>query len=160
MTKVDVTLLGRFEIAIDGEVVPARNWGRRDPAALVNVLALAAVRKLQREQLIGIMWPDHRVDEASPKLHKAAHYARTATGRGEAIVLRDEMVALFPDAELTVDVDAFDHPARNALSRSDPEAADQAVARWMARSDRRIVTRGGPKTGGSRCLCATSSCSV
>jgi DNA-binding SARP family transcriptional activator/tetratricopeptide (TPR) repeat protein len=130
MTRVDVTLLGRFEVAIDGHVVPAGNWGRRHAGALVKVLALSAGRKLHREQLIDVVWPDDRVDQASPKLHKAAHYARKATGRADAIVLRDEMVMLFPNADVTVDVDTFDDLARTALSKTDTEVADQALARW------------------------------
>ena len=31
MTSVNVTLLGRFQVAVDGVVVPAWNWRRRTP---------------------------------------------------------------------------------------------------------------------------------
>jgi DNA-binding SARP family transcriptional activator/tetratricopeptide (TPR) repeat protein len=130
MTKVNVTLLGRFEVAIDGEVVPASNWGRRHPAALVKVLALATGRTLHREQVIDLVWPDDRVDQATPKLHKAAHYARRATGRPDAVVLRDEMVLLFPGADVIVDVDGFEHLARAALANGDADKAERALLCW------------------------------
>ena len=44
------------------------------------------------------------MDEAAPRLHKAAHYARRALG-GEtrSLVLDGETVALYPDAEVDVD---------------------------------------------------------
>jgi DNA-binding SARP family transcriptional activator/tetratricopeptide (TPR) repeat protein len=130
MTHVDVTLLGRFEVAIDGEPVPASSWGRRHPAALVKVLALAPGHKLHREQVIDFLWPDDALDRAGPKLHKAAHYARKTTGRADAIVLRDEMVLLFPGADITVDVDVFYDLARVALRDRDVAAADRALARY------------------------------
>ena len=130
MTKVNVTLLGRFEVAIDGEVVPASNWGRRHPAALVKVLAMATGHALHREQVIDVVWPDDRVDQATPKLHKAAHYARRATGRADAVVLRDEMVLLFPGADVTVDVDGFEHLARAALATGDADQAERALLHW------------------------------
>jgi DNA-binding SARP family transcriptional activator/tetratricopeptide (TPR) repeat protein len=130
MTKVNVTLLGRFEVAIDGDPLPASSWRRRHPAALVKVLALASGRKLHREQVIDAVWPDDTLDQATPKLHKAAHYARKATGRTDAIVLRGEMVQLFPDADVTVDVDGFEELARAALADRDVGAAEQALARY------------------------------
>lgn len=130
MTKVNVTLLGRFEVAVDGDVVPAGNWGRRHPAALVKVLALASGHTLHREQMIDLLWPDDRLDQATPKLHKAAHYARRATGRPGAVVLRDEMVQLFPDADVSVDVDEFERHARAAHATGDAGDAERALQCW------------------------------
>jgi DNA-binding SARP family transcriptional activator/tetratricopeptide (TPR) repeat protein len=130
MTSVNVTLLGRFDVAIDGEVVPAANWRRRDPAALVKLLALAPGRMLHRERVIDELWPDDSVTRAAPKLHKAAHYARRATGQATAIVLRGEMVQLFPEADVTVDVDVFDDLARVALAGRDAEVASRGLARY------------------------------
>ena len=130
MMRVNVTLLGRFEVAVDGDVVPASNWRRRDPAALVKVLALASGRRLHREQVIDAMWPDDTVERATPKLHKAAHYARKATGSSAAIVLRGDMVQLFPDVDVNVDVDSFEDLARVAVADRDIGAAEQALARY------------------------------
>ncbi len=83
---IEITLLGRFEVRRDGQPVPADAWGRRHAAALVKLLALSPGRRLHREQVIDALWPDDTVEDAAPKLHKAAHFARKAAGdrRGRA----------------------------------------------------------------------------
>ena len=78
--RVDIRMLGGFEVVVDGRRVPAEAWRRRQAASLVKVLALQPEHRLPREQLIDLLWPDLLVDEAAPRLHKAAHYARTALG--------------------------------------------------------------------------------
>ena len=75
-----ISLLGGFDVDVDGTVVPAREWNRRNSAGLVKLLALTPNRRLHREQVIDALWPDLLVDEAAPRLHKAAHYARRALG--------------------------------------------------------------------------------
>ena len=85
MARITISLLGRFEVAVDGVPVAASNWRRRQAAALVKVLALAPGRRLHREQLVDLVWPDDPIDEAGPKLHKAAHFAAAChrgAGRG------------------------------------------------------------------------------
>jgi DNA-binding SARP family transcriptional activator len=74
-----VTMLGRFELAVDGVPVAEGNRARRHAAAVVKALALAPGRRLQREQVLDLVWPDETMAEAVPKLHKAAHFARGAT---------------------------------------------------------------------------------
>ena len=62
---------------------PPRRRGRLDPTqrrALVKLLALRPGRRLPREQVIDLLWPDLLLEQAAPRLHKAAHYARTALG--------------------------------------------------------------------------------
>src|SRR5262245_36212071 len=98
-------MLGGFEVRVDGVPVPGSGWDRRQAAALVKILALSRSRRLHREQVIDALWPDLAIDEAAPRLHKAAHFARKATGATDAVVLRDDTVALFPAADVTVDVD-------------------------------------------------------
>src|SRR4051795_1265090 len=77
---VSVRLLGGFEVVVDGRAVHPQHWRRRSAAALVKLLALAPGRRMRREEVIDALWPDLLVDEAAPRLHKAAHYARTALG--------------------------------------------------------------------------------
>lgn len=124
---IEVTLLGRFEVALSGEPVAASAWTRRHAASLVKLLALAPGRRLHREQLLDRLWPTDPIDTAVPKLHKAAHFARRAIGRDDAIVLRDQTVALFPDADVVVDAAVFERLARAALTRGDDEARRRAI---------------------------------
>ena len=45
-------------------------------------------------------------------MHKAAHFARTALGRGDGVVLTRGTVALLPADEVTVDVATFEAAVR------------------------------------------------
>ena len=50
VTGVRITLLGGFEVVVDGRQVPTVDWRRRQAAALVKLLALAPGRTLHRER--------------------------------------------------------------------------------------------------------------
>jgi DNA-binding SARP family transcriptional activator/tetratricopeptide (TPR) repeat protein len=126
-TRIEISLLGRFEVTVDGVAAPARGWARRHAATLVKILALAPGRRLHREQVIDLVWPDESLASASPKLHKAAHFARRATGRPDSIVLRGDAVHLFPAAEVVVDAVTFEDLSRRAMARGDVDLAGQAI---------------------------------
>jgi predicted ATPase/DNA-binding SARP family transcriptional activator len=129
--QVDVRLLGGFEVAVDGEQVPADAWRRRAAASLVKLLALQPERRMLREQVIDALWPDLLLDEAAPRLHKAAHYARNALGTRDAVVLVGEMVTLLPSAAVSMDVARFDEASAAALRESaDDETVSAAVAAY------------------------------
>jgi DNA-binding SARP family transcriptional activator len=127
---IQITLLGKFEVRRDLSAVPAGAWSRRHAAALVKLLALTPGRRLHREQVIDALWPDLAVDEAAPRLHKAAHFARRAAG-ADAIVLGGESVSLFPDRFVAVDVALFEAAADEAL-RSGDEALLRAASERCA----------------------------
>jgi predicted ATPase/DNA-binding SARP family transcriptional activator len=105
--RVDVQVLGDFVVRIDGRPVPAASWRRRHAASLAKLLAITPGHRLHREQVIDALWPELSVEEAAPRLHKAAHFARSTLGETDAITMGDDAVAFFPSAELTVDVDEF-----------------------------------------------------
>jgi DNA-binding SARP family transcriptional activator len=91
---VEIGLLGTFTVRIDGvELLPGR-WQRRTAAALVKLLALQPQTMLHRDRVIDALWPDVEFDTALPRLHKAAHFARQVLGSRQALVLKDETVAL------------------------------------------------------------------
>ncbi len=125
---IELFLLGRFEARVDGAQVAPVAWARRHAAALVKVLALAPGRRMHREQLMDVLWPDDTLDEATPKLHKAAHFARRALGVPGAIVLRGEQVSLLPELAPTVDALRFEELARLAMATGDVVAAHSALA--------------------------------
>ncbi len=50
--RVDIRLLGGFEVLVDGVPLPDDAWARQAPAALVKLLALAPGHRLRREQVI------------------------------------------------------------------------------------------------------------
>jgi DNA-binding SARP family transcriptional activator len=127
--RVAIKLLGGFEVSVNGAVIPEADWRRRTAASLVKILALAPARRLHREQVMELLWPNEPPRDAAPKLHKAAHYARKAAG-GDAVVLRNDVALLFPASDLTVDVAVFDELSQRAIADGDPAAARAAIARY------------------------------
>jgi DNA-binding SARP family transcriptional activator/pimeloyl-ACP methyl ester carboxylesterase len=122
-----IRLLGDFRVEIDGREIPAAAWPRRQAAALVKLLALRPGRQLHRERVIDSLWPDLGVEEAAPRLYKAAHFSRKVLGRDEAIVLRGDVITLLPGVEVEVDALAFDAAAESALSNGSVAAAQAAL---------------------------------
>ncbi|MGD9701215.1 MAG: BTAD domain-containing putative transcriptional regulator [Acidimicrobiia bacterium] len=127
LAPIEITVLGGFGVAVDGVPTATRGWSRRSAAALVKVLALAPGHRLHREQVMDLLWPDESPARSVPRLHKAAHFARRAAGRDDAVVLRDDVVWLFPDVELTVDAIRFEQLARTAVGTGDPRVAQEAL---------------------------------
>src|SRR5687768_577624 len=129
-TAFDITLLGRFAVTRDGAPVSDDAWTRRHAASLVKLLALAPARRLHREQVIDALWPEQSVDEAAPKLHKAAHFARRALGGANTVLLRGENVALLPDADVHIDAVAFERAAETGLRDGDHRSLEEAAASY------------------------------
>jgi DNA-binding SARP family transcriptional activator/tetratricopeptide (TPR) repeat protein len=127
---VTLCLLGRFVVEVDGAPAPAEAWRRRHAAALVKLLALTPRHTLHREQVVDVLWPELSVDEAAPRLYKAAHFVRKATGGGTAVVVRNDVVQLFPHATVSVDAAMFETEATAALAAGDPVAAAAAADRY------------------------------
>jgi len=124
---VEITLLGGFSVAVDGTTTSPRGWARRSGAALVKILALAPGHRLHRERVMDLLWPDELPERCAPRLHKAAHFAREAACHDDAVVLRGDVVRLFPSSQITVDVVRFEELARAAVA-GDRSAAREALA--------------------------------
>ncbi len=109
MGVVRVRLLGDFSVDIDGLNVTAASFERRSGADLVALLALSPQRRRHREQVLDALWPDAERGAAMNRLNKAATYARQALGVREAIVVRDDVLALLPEHDVWVDAIAVRH---------------------------------------------------
>ncbi len=109
---------------------------------------------------IDLLWPDDTVDEAAPKLHKAAHFARKAIDVPNAVVLRGDIVALAPETDTTIDVVQFEEIARRALADDDLVAARTRPHPLPGRAaPRATATKTGRRTVASSFASATSTCS-
>jgi DNA-binding SARP family transcriptional activator len=104
--ELRIWLLGGFRAAVDGTPVAEEAWRRNKAKALVKLLALARGKRLHREQLMDVLWPDLAPEAAAANLRKAVYFARRALAP-EHLALRDEMLRL-EAAHLWVDVDAFE----------------------------------------------------
>ncbi|GAB7007097.1 hypothetical protein JCM18899A_45700 [Nocardioides sp. AN3] len=126
--SVDITVLGGFSVVIAGVRVPDRAWRRRAASSVVKLLALSEGRALHREQVADLLWPELPVSSALPRLHQAAHYARSALGRRDGVVMRHDRVTLLPDADVRVDAVEFQQRAEQALSTGSPQEATEVLA--------------------------------
>src|SRR4051812_23112365 len=117
-----VCLLGGFSVATGDALVEERAWRLRKAKALVKLLALAPERRLHRERLAELLWPDRDTDASANNLHQALHAARRAIG-ADALRLTDGVITL--DAE--VDVDAFEAAAAHARETRDVAAYERAL---------------------------------
>lgn len=127
--QVQINVLGDFRVTVDGVPSPARSWARNTASALVKILALAPGHRLHREKVMDLLWPDEAPEISAPRLHKAAHFARRAAGHHDAVMLREDIVWLFPGAEIVVDAIRFEELARAAVRQNDPLVAREAL-RW------------------------------
>jgi len=126
MTRLDVRLLGAFEVSVGGGLVSEDSWPRR-ARQLVALLALAPDRRLARDEVLEALWPNLAPDAAAANLHKAAHHVRKALGSRDAIVLRGGEVALWPRATVTTDARQFEELATRAIDAADRDACAEAA---------------------------------
>lgn len=78
--RVQVDLLGRFQVKVDGRAVSAGDWRRGRSEALVKLLALSPGHCLHREQALEALWPGLSPEAAAGNLRKAVRYARHTLG--------------------------------------------------------------------------------
>jgi predicted ATPase/DNA-binding SARP family transcriptional activator len=108
-TTLRIRLLGGFSVEVDGALVDERAWRLRKARALVKVAALAPGRRVHRDVVAELLWPDRDAAAAANNLHQALHAARRALADHGALALVDDVLALRPDA--WVDVEAFEAAA-------------------------------------------------
>ena len=126
--RVRVELLGAFRVVVDGVEFADTVWPSRRSAQLVQLLALAERRCLQREQVIEALWSHLGREPGAANLRKAAHHARQALGREDAVTLSGGRVALFPSFEVETDVERFERAAEAALRSRDGAACAAAAS--------------------------------
>ena len=71
-------VLGGFHVAVGDRPVPESAWRLRKAKSLIKLLALAPDRRLHRELVAELLWPDRTADSAANNLHQALYVARRA----------------------------------------------------------------------------------
>jgi DNA-binding SARP family transcriptional activator len=138
VARIVINLFGEFTVTVDDRRVGTNHWTRRHAAGLVKVLSLSPGRRLHREHVIDLLWPDNIIEDniipdniiekAVPKLHKAAHFGRKAIDAPDAIVLRDKHVHLCPDHDVVIDVATLEDLFRQAMADGNAAPAREALA--------------------------------
>jgi DNA-binding SARP family transcriptional activator len=118
-----IELLGGFRVTVGQDVVPAAAWRRSRAAALVKLLALSPRHRLQREEVMELLWPGLAPAAAAANLRKALHYARKAVdpNGGERLIASAGDTLSLPSERLWVDVERWRAAAANARRAGDPE---------------------------------------
>ncbi|MDP9262641.1 MAG: hypothetical protein M3O89_11810, partial [Actinomycetota bacterium] len=118
VADVSLRLLGGFGARVGGAVVEERVWRLRKARMLVKLLALEPTRRLHRELVMELLWPDLDAVAAQNNFHQALHAARRVLG-AERVQLADGMVEL---VAVETDVDAFTLAAIDARESVLPDA--------------------------------------
>ncbi len=118
---LEIYLLGRFSVRIDGRDVPHSSVEGRKARSLLKLLALQRNYQLLRDRAMDVLWQPLSPDSAAAQLYKAIHYIRKAfsTSTGDAssealIEISDEMIRLKGGVE--TDVQRFEAASRSALT--------------------------------------------
>ena len=133
-----IYLLGQFRIErkIDSEwkAIDNRTWHRRRARALLGCLLSNPGRRLGREQVMELLWPDLDIDVAANRLNGAVHelrqilepdIARPANSR--MLRLEREILELADGTYIWVDAEAFENLLKEANTTSDPKQVESIL---------------------------------
>jgi DNA-binding SARP family transcriptional activator/predicted ATPase len=127
---IDATLLGGFEVRVDGQPIANAQWKLRHPRQLFQMLLLEP-DGLPREQVLSVLWPDTDPTAAANRLHHTLHLVRgifltAGLSKAEPVaLLQAETVRLNPVHAVAVDVRTFSQcvaRARGLAGAADAQA--------------------------------------
>ena len=81
-SRVQIQVLGRFEVRVGNQPVPATAWQSRKARDLLRILVARRARVVPREELAELLWPDDDPDaDRASALGGAVHPSRGARSR-------------------------------------------------------------------------------
>lgn len=133
VSRLEIHLLGRFAVYIDGEILPEAEIGGRKARTLFKLLAQQRHFQLVRDQALEILWPDLDQEAASAQLYKALHairkaFAGPAGSTGEWITMSDDLIRLVPPSGLVTDVQQFEQAVRNGIRGNQISELERAIS--------------------------------
>ena len=115
---LQIRLFGAFAIHVGESVVPEQAWRLRKAKSLLKLLALSPGRRMHRERVAELLWPERTAESAANNFHQALYVARRALHAAGAepavLALRDDMLELDPGGLGEVDVELFEAAAARA----------------------------------------------
>jgi DNA-binding SARP family transcriptional activator len=131
--KVQVYTMGKFEVYVDGQKIPAQAWKRDKSLQLFQFMIIACHRKaLHKEQIIDRLWEDEMDDQgfkvALHGISKVIEPDKKSHGTSSYIERNTHTYSLITD-DIWVDVYAFDAliAAGNRMIHTDPAHAEQLL---------------------------------
>jgi DNA-binding SARP family transcriptional activator len=134
---VAIRALGRFEVIVNGAVVPPAEWRSRKARDLLRILVSQRGRPVPREHLVELLWGG---DEKPARLaHRLSVALSTVRGvldpdrlaATDQLVLADSTSVALDVTQVSVDLEAFLLESAHGLrlrERGDPEDARAALA--------------------------------
>jgi predicted ATPase/DNA-binding SARP family transcriptional activator len=126
---IQVYSLGGFRVVVDGRAIADDVWPRRKARQLFKLLLSRANRRMGKEEIIELLWPESDGQTGSTNLRATVFALRRALGSGDgslpgySVVFSDRnSLWLRPDAGLWLDADHFDLLMRQAQTSLDPLA--------------------------------------
>src|SRR5262245_19227321 len=104
MARVSLTLLGRFEVRLDGQIV---DLSVKKGQALLAYLSIPAGKTHPRDKLATLLWGEISEHSARAGLRQVLFALRRALGEPSPLRLEDEIVALDRD-QIATDVEEFE----------------------------------------------------
>ncbi|HMS40071.1 MAG TPA: BTAD domain-containing putative transcriptional regulator, partial [Pyrinomonadaceae bacterium] len=136
---VEIQLLGRFRVKIDGAAIDEKRWTRNSAKSLVKLLALKPFHALHREQIMDLLWLEQTPETALNNLNKAVYGARRAfepnleKGSASQFLLTEKnQIILASPGSLRVDLDEFERIANYAVQNNDLESGKKALEIYQA----------------------------
>jgi DNA-binding SARP family transcriptional activator/Flp pilus assembly protein TadD len=128
--------LGQFRIerkhGQDWLSVDSRTWHRRRARALLGCLLSTSGRRLGREQIMDLLWPELDIDIAANRLNGAVHELRQILepdldrpANSHLLRLEHDILELANNTFIWIDAEAFEQLLKEAHSCPDPLRSEQ-----------------------------------
>jgi DNA-binding SARP family transcriptional activator len=127
---IRIHALGRFEVAVNGEVLHHSRKAPRRALDLLTALVALGVEGVTRDAIAAALWPDSEGDAAHDALDITLHRLRKLIGRDDAVLLSHGILHLNPGIAWT-DAYAFERLAGRANGEHgafEITAAERALA--------------------------------
>jgi DNA-binding SARP family transcriptional activator/TolB-like protein len=135
MPEIQIHLLGRFFVLVQGKEVEESSWTRKKAKTLIQLLALAPQRRVSREKAAETLWPEMELEAAIANLHKAVHAARRtlepSLRQGAAsrfLFYQEGQLFLAAEPELCIDWETFERQALASLKVKNLQDCEAALA--------------------------------
>ncbi|HEX8026315.1 MAG TPA: AAA family ATPase, partial [Candidatus Limnocylindrales bacterium] len=141
--RLRATLLGGFELFLDGRPVPASAFERPSGLRLLKLLLATPGHRVRREEAAERLWPEVDPERSGANLRKAVHFARrglaSISPAAEGLVAGDGQ-ELRLDGPLEIDVDELE----GAIAAVERGAPSDGALDGLARHGGRELLTGDP----------------
>jgi DNA-binding SARP family transcriptional activator len=132
-SRLEIHLLGRFAVYVDGEKLPDTEIKGRKARSLLKMIANQRHHQMVRDHVMENLWPDLDTKAAASQLYKALHHIRKAFARhtedsDDWIEISDELIRIDPPGGLVTDVQQFEQTARAGLRDQSIPKLEMAVS--------------------------------